>query len=176
MNGWQPSTYLFTCSIKEHSKNKKMCSLTAKNSLPRRHPQGWDTSRILDLDSKHPNKLLNPNTSIRNAPSPAVYRSGARYWKALWFLPKCKGPLWWGGITCTMSLNTTDMKKDTGTSPYTAHPPSPWRKETSWWLDNAVPSAKPSTSMCWRSSPTKSSAMSGNNLCYSDLYIDYSLY
>ena len=38
----------FILSIKEPSKNKKMFFLTAKNSLPRKHSQVFDTSKTLD--------------------------------------------------------------------------------------------------------------------------------
>lgn len=69
----------FILSIREPSKNKKMFSSTARNSLPRKLAQVSDTSKTLDWDSKHPRKLLNPSMLIRNAPSPAVFLSEVKY-------------------------------------------------------------------------------------------------
>jgi hypothetical protein len=38
-----------------------------------------DTSRILDLASKHPKKPLNPNILIKNAHSPAMSQSEDKF-------------------------------------------------------------------------------------------------
>ena len=157
--------------MKDHSKSKKTFSWTARSSLLRRLAQALGSIRMWVWASEPPRKPSSLDTLTRNAPSLPTFRSEERSLRVSLSQPKCKGPLLWEEITCTMCPNTTDTRRDTETSPFTAHPLSPLRKETSPWLVNADPSPRPCTSTCWRWSPTRLSEMSGNSSCSSDVYI-----
>ena len=162
--------------MKDHSKNKKLSSWTARNSSLKRLAPVSDTSRTSDSDSKPPRKPSNPSTSIRSAPSPPTSPSGAKFSRVSWSPLKCKEPSSSEGTISTMSPSTTDTRRDTEISQSTAHLLSQSRKVTSSLSANADPSLKPSTSTSSRSSPTKSSAMSENNLCSSDVLMPVKYY
>ncbi len=153
-------------SIKDPSKNKRMFSWIVKNCSPKKPLPELDTSRISDWDSKHPNKLLNPISSIKNVHSPATYQSEERFSRVLSFQPKCKEQSSSEEIIFITFPNITDMRKDTETFQFTAHPLSQSKKETLLSLVNADLCAKLYTSMSLKSSPTTLSVTSENNSCY----------
>ncbi len=142
-------------SMKDPSKNKKMCSWIVKNCWRKKPLPELDTSKMLDWDSKLLNKLLSRTTSIKNALSPATFPSEEKFSRVLSFQPKCKEPSSSEEIICTTSPNITDMRKDTETSQCTAPPLSQSKKEISWWSDNAGHCVKQCISTCWKWSPTK---------------------
>ena len=162
--------YFNNSSTKDPSKNKKPFSSTLKNFSLKKPLQVSGISKTSDLDSELLNKPSNPLTSIRNAPSPATSPSEAESWKASASPPKCKELSSSEETIFTTSPSTTDTKRDTETSLFTAHPLSLWRKVTLSWSANADPCARPWASTCLKSFPTKSSVTSENSSCSSDLY------
>jgi len=154
----------------ELSRSKTMSSSTAKSCSPKRLPVESGTTRMSAWASRLPRKPSKATTSIRNAPSLAMSPSGERSWRASSSQLRCRGPSSSEGITFTMSLNTTGMRRGTETSLLIAHPLSTLKSEILPLLVNADPSPKPSTSMSSRSPLTKSLVTSGNSLCSSDCH------
>ncbi len=83
---------------------------------------------------------------IKNAHSPATSQSEEKFSKVSASQQKCKEPLSSEEIISTMSLNTTDMKKDTEIFQFTAHQLSQLKKVISSLSVNADLSVKQFTS------------------------------
>ena len=133
-------------STKDPSKNKKTSSWTLKNSSLKRPLQVSDTSKTSDSDSEPPNKPSNPLTLIKNAHSPATYQSEEESWRVFAFQQRCKEPSLSEEIIFTTFPSTTDTRRDTETSQFTALQLSQLRKVTSSSLVNADLSARQSAS------------------------------